>query len=265
LIQVLEEASAIAKKHFGKVSGTVKAGDANQVFTKTDLEIGTFIVSSLQKQYPDHNVIEEETGVIDKKSPYTWVVDPIDGTSNFISGIPMYGILVALLDNTMPIVGAVSMPEFGEVYFAEKGKGAYCNEKRLHVTREDKLMNALVAYGIDAHQENPTTTHDECRVLGDIILHVRNIRASNSVFDYMMVAKGNYGAYLNRTTKIWDNAAPQLIIEEAGGVYTDFFGKPIDYSNPLKKSNENFTFCTAAPQLHKQLQSIIHGERDEKS
>ena len=73
-----------------------------------------------------------------------------------------------------------------------------------------------------------------------------------------MVAKGKFGGYLNRTSKIWDNVAQQILIEEAGGVYSDFFGKPIDYTNPLTRANDNFTVCAAPPALHKQLQDIIH-------
>jgi myo-inositol-1(or 4)-monophosphatase len=73
-----------------------------------------------------------------------------------------------------------------------------------------------------------------------------------------MIAEGKYGGLLNRTSKIWDNVAQQIIVEEAGGLYTDFFGNPMDYSNPLTKDKTNFTFCAAAPELHKQLQTIIH-------
>ena len=74
----------------------------------------------------------------------------------------------------------------------------------------------------------------------------------------MYVAEGRYGGRINLASKIWDNVAPQIIIEESGGIYTDFFGKSVDYTNPLMKVNENFTFCAAAPKLHKQLQHIIH-------
>lgn len=84
------------------------------------------------------------------------------------------------------------------------------------------------------------------------------MRSSNSAYDSALVAKGKYGAVLNRTSKIWDNVAQQIIIEEAGGIYTDFFGKPINYSNPTKRANDNFTLCAAAPSLHEQIQSIIH-------
>ncbi|MBI2034197.1 MAG: hypothetical protein HYT11_00495 [Candidatus Levybacteria bacterium] len=84
------------------------------------------------------------------------------------------------------------------------------------------------------------------------------MRVSNSCFDTMMVAKGNYGGWLNKSSKIWDNVAQQIIIEEAGGVYTDFYGEPLDYSNPLSKAKLNYTQCAASLALHKQLQEIIH-------
>lgn len=91
-----------------------------------------------------------------------------------------------------------------------------------------------------------------------IALKARSIRCVDSVFDAMAVASGKYGAFLNQGSRIWDNVAQQIIIEEAGGLYTDFFGKDIDYSNPLKKTKDNFTFCAAPPILHKQLKEIIH-------
>ena len=127
----------------------------------------------------------------------------------------------------------------------------------MHVTTETELLKLLVAYGIDGHQENPQITTDETATLSKIILAIRNLRSSNSAFDASLVADGRYGAWLNRTSKIWDNVAQQIVIEEAGGVYTDFFGRPVDYSDPLTKVDDNFTLCAAAPALHAQLQQII--------
>ena len=95
-------------------------------------------------------------------------------------------------------------------------------------------------------------------VLAEIVLNIRNLRCSNSAFDLVMIAEGKYGGLLNRTSKIWDNVAQHIIIEEAGGLYTDFFGKPIDYSNPLTKDKTNFTFCAAPKVLHEKLRSIIN-------
>lgn len=254
----LNEASAIASANFGKVTGIAKGEDNNQVLTTTDLEIGTFLIAKVQEAYPQFNIIDEEAGIIDNSSRYTWVIDPIDGTSNFAKGVPEYGILIGLLDEGTPIAGGIALPSFNEIYTAEKGLGTLCNRQPVRVTDEQNLFSSLVAYGIDGHQENPSITHEETRLLGEIILAVRNLRSSNSTYDYALVAKGAYGGYLNKTSKIWDNVGPHIIIEEAGGVYSDFYGHPIDYSNPLSKVDENFTMCTASPTLHAQLQAIIN-------
>ncbi len=257
--KVLEEASEIARKNFGKTSSiTTKSGDNNQVLTETDLAIGRLIVEKIKETFPTHNIIEEEAGVIDNKSEFTWVVDPVDGTSNFANGIPLYAVMVGLLENNSPIAGGISLPSFNEIYVAEKDKGAFCNGKQTYTTKDESLLKVLVAYGIDGHQENPDVTYSETKLLSEIVLNIRNLRSSNSAFDTAMVAKGAYGATLNRTSKIWDNVAQQIVLEEAGCSYTDFFGEPIDYSNPISKANDNFTFCAAPPALHIELQKIIH-------
>lgn len=258
ITDALTDAMKIANARFGTVSGTVKPEDNNQVLTATDIEIGNLIVSRIKSQYPEWNIIDEEAGVIDNKSPYTWVVDPIDGTSNFANGVPTYGIMIGLLHDDMPIAGGIALPYFNELYIAEKGKGTFCNGEAVVVTQEKTLLNCLVAYGIDGHQENPEITVKETETLTKIILQIRNLRSSNSAYDAASVAKGSYGAWLNRTSKIWDNVAQQIVIEEAGGTYTDFFGKPMDYSNPISKVDDNFTVCAAAPDLHAQLQELIH-------
>lgn len=257
IVEALEEASNIAKESFGKVSGVTKEGDNNQVLTETDLKIGQAIIKKIQEKFPEHNIIDEEAGVIDNKSNSTWVIDPIDGTSNFANGVPLFGTMLGLLENNIPIAGGLALPAFSEIYVAEKGKGAYCNGEKIKVSSETELKKSLIAYGIDGHQEDPEFTKSECSLLAEIILNIRNLRTSNSVFDIAMVAKGNYGAFLNRTSKIWDNVAQQIIIEEAGGIYTDFFGQKIDYSRGLTNSQDNFTFLAASPELHKQLLEII--------
>lgn len=257
ITSTLTSAAQIANDNFGKVSATTKEHDNNQVLTETDLEIGKYITFQIEKDFPEYNIVDEEAGVIDKKSEHTWVVDPIDGTSNFANGLPTYGVMIGLLKNDQPIAGGIILPAFDELYVAEKGYGAFCNEKQIHVSKETRLLSSLIAYGIDGHQEKPNKTEQEVKTLGRVILSIRNLRSNNSAFDMVQVASGKYGAYLNQTSKIWDNVAIQPIIEEAGGLVTDFWGQPIDYSNPLTKAELNFTMCAGAPALHTQLQSII--------
>lgn len=258
ITQTLTDSSKIAESNFGKVSAiSTKSGDNNQVLTETDVAVGTFIVQQIQEVFPDHNIIDEEAGVIDKKSSFTWVVDPIDGTSNFANGLPTYGIMIGLLKDDRPIAGGIVLPAFKQLYVAEKGSGAFCNDQQIHVTEEKNLLSSLVAYGIDGHQEDPQKTILETAVLAKIILSIRNLRSTNSAYDMVQVPAGRYGAFLNQTTKIWDNIAIQPIVEEAGGIVTDFWGKPLDYSNPLTRISENYTICAGAPVLHRELQKII--------
>ena len=263
IIKALTEASQVADANFGKVAGTTKPEDNNQVLTDTDIEIGNLLVSKVKEAFLSHNIIDEEAGVIDNGSEYTWVIDPIDGTSNFANGIETYGIMIGLLEKNTPVAGGIALPSFNKILVAQKGKGTFLNGSKVTVTKETRLLSSLVAYGIDGHQEDPSVTRREAKQLGEIVLAIRNLRSSNSAYDAVMVAEGRYGATLNRTSKIWDNVAPQIIIEEAGGVYTDFEGRPIDYSDAIGKVENNFTLCAGAPSLHQQLQEIIHASQDQ--
>ncbi len=257
----LTATAEIARKNRGKAAWTLK-GNYNQVLTETDKKIGTFIVDQIKKIFPEHSLIDEETGIVDNRSNYIWVVDPIDGTSNFAFGLPTYGTLLGLLYKNVPIVGGLALPEFNEIYYAEKEKGAKCNGKSVHVTNEADLSRCLISYSIDANREKPEEVNNECHLAAKLINNIRSLRMSNSVFDTAMVIKGKYGAYIMQHSKIWDNVAQQVLIEEAGGLYTDFWGKPVDYSNPFLKINENFTFCGAPCEIHKKLQEIIKSPRE---
>jgi myo-inositol-1(or 4)-monophosphatase len=256
----LTKAAETARTFFGKVSGVVKPGDNNQVLTEADVAIGKQLVEAVQTAYPDHNVIDEEAGAIDKKSRFTWVIDPIEATSNFAAGLPQYGIMVGLLEDATPIAGGIIAPAYNKLYLAQKGKGATCNGEPIHATDQSDLLSVLVSYGIDGHQEDPERTMQECRVMADIILGCRNMRNTGcEALDPMYVAEGRYGARVNTTSKIWDNVAPQIIAQEAGALWTTANGEPQDYSRPLTRMDENFTFCVASPVLHAQLQVIIKG------
>lgn len=257
----LHQASEIATEKFGKVSGNVKGEDNNQILTEADTQIARLLVNLIRREFPKHNIIDEETGVIDNNSQFTWVIDPIDGTSNFVQGIPNYGIMIGLLQGGEPITAGISLPFFQEIILAEKGQGAFRNKKRLQVTKEDNLLSVLIAYQLDAHQEDPEFTRKEFSTVAEIALAVRNLRTSGSCFDAVMVAEGKYGACLNQTAKIWDVVSAQLIVEEAGGLCTDFFGRELDYTDPIIQAGKNFTYCLASPKLHAQIQEIIRGIR----
>lgn len=260
IIGLLQKSSSIARRYFGKVSYSIKQGDNNQVLTKADIEAGSFIVSGLKESFPDHNIIDEESGVMDNKSEYTWVIDPIDGTGNFAAGLPLYGIIIGLLHKDIPIAGGVALPSFDEIYYGEKGQGAFKNGLSINVSREENLSRSLVAYGIDSHQEEPEFTKREMTLLERLVNRIQNLRMSNSVYDAMMVASGKYGGYINQSMRIWDIVGTQIIIEEAGGVVTDIKGKAIDYKNHIEKSKGHYTFFSSSKILHSQLFGAISAQ-----
>lgn len=247
-------------EYFGHVSSQVKPEDSNQVLTEADIATGTFLVQAIGKQYPDHNIIDEEAGIIDHNSNFTWVIDPIDGTSNFATGLPMFGIMVGVLEDGQPTAGGIILPYFHDLILADRGHGAFLNDQRITIPENQRLSDALVAYGLDGHREDPDRTRKEMALVAEIALHIRNLRCSNSGYDMVQVALGKYGAFLNQTTKIWDNVAVHSIIEEAGGLYTDFYGQPMDYTNPLQRVDQNYTVCAAGSDLHQELQKIIHDQ-----
>ncbi len=259
IVNILGEASKIALAHFGKISGITKPDDNNQVLTDADLAIGKKIISLIHDKYPTHNIIDEEAGIIDNRSEFTWVIDPVDGTSNFANGIVTYGVIVGLLKGGVPIAGGFALPAFSEIYSAEKGEGAFLNGEKITIDdSKEELSSQLLAYGIDANHKNPDATRQECKLIAELILKIRNLRASGCVFDAAMVLKNKYGAYLANWGKIWDVAGVQVVVQEAGGIFTNFIGKTIDYSNPLTRVNENFGLCISSPKLHKQIQEIVN-------
>jgi myo-inositol-1(or 4)-monophosphatase len=260
ILDLLRRASAVSQGAFGRVTGTSKPHDRAQVVTQTDVEIAGVVARAIDATYPDHNRIDEELGVMDRGSKYTWVIDPIDGTSNFAVGIPMYGIMIALLHEDRPVAGGIALPAFDAFYWATKGGGAWCGERRLRLG-ECILADALVAYGIDGYADDVERTRDECLDLGDIASAVRNVRSSNSVYDAVMLAEGKYMAWMVRTSRIWDNVAPHLLIEEAGGRFTRFDGSPVVYNDAISRFSENFTICAAPPRVHEELQTIIGAGR----
>lgn len=254
----LKRAARTAQLYFGKVSGTTKPGDNNQVLTEADLAVGKQLVAAVRSVFPDHNIIDEEAGVIDNGSRHTWVIDPIEATSNFAAGLPQYGIMVGLLEGATPIAGGVIAPAYNKLYLAEKGKGATCNGKPIRVTSASHLNEALLSFSTVVHLDNAETAYRDYKLMADIALASRGTRDNNcEAVDTMYVAEGRYGGRINLVSKIWDNVAPQIICEEAGAIWTAADGSPNDYSNPLTRIEQNYTFCVASPALHRELQAIM--------
>jgi len=182
--------------------------------------------------WPDHGIIGEEFGETPGKSPYTWIVDPIDGTKSFIHGVPLYGVLVALTHERQPIVGVAHFPALNETVYAGKGLGCYWNGRRSHVSTVADLQRAtLLASSVTMKDDEQTAGWQ--RLLEATPLH----RTWGDAYGYALVATGRAEIMLDAAMAVWDCAPLQVILEEAGGTFTDWQGTPTIYSKDSVATN----------------------------
>ncbi|HZX72723.1 MAG TPA: inositol monophosphatase family protein [Rhodanobacter sp.] len=181
------------------------------------------IIKELRRAYPDHAILAEESGQTGK-GPLTWVIDPLDGTHNYLRGIPHFCVSIALLDKGVPIHAVVFDPLRDELYTASKGDGAYLNDRRMRVGKRENLSGAMVATGFPFRQRDHLTAQlDMTRA---ILGQAEDIRRSGSAaLDLAYVAAARYDAYFEIGLKPWDMAAGVLLVREAGGHYCDFAGR----------------------------------------
>jgi myo-inositol-1(or 4)-monophosphatase len=255
--KALYEAGKILLHNLGKISDYDVKESQSSIVTAADIESEKKIIEIILAKFPDHNTLGEETGFQNRNSEFTWVIDPLDGTSNFAAGLPWFGVIICVLTNSIPVMSGCFLPVQNEVYFAEKGKGATCNGKKIIVSTETKLKNILAAYSLDYSDESGKT-EQESRVIVQLVNSIRNLRGTNCLIDFCYTADGKLGACINQTTKIWDIAGPGLIIEEAGGKATDIQGNTFDFSLNNSNYDRNFTIVCSNKILHPELLKIVN-------
>ena len=256
MITALHAAGKLLLENFGKTQKiSVKEAD-DSIVTETDIQSEKRILDILDK-HPEHfNVISEECGFIQAGSPYTWVIDPIDGTSNFAAGLPWFGIIMALMKDDIPVQAGMYLPLEEQLYYAEMDKGAWRNEKPIRVSGANRLMDTLLAYSFD-HSKDPGKTASEMKLIEKISANVRNIRSTNSLVDFCYVADGRIGAVINQTTKIWDIAGPALIIQEAGGSVCNIMKENLTFDVSVGSVLQNYSVVASGKTVHEELLSLI--------
>ncbi len=203
----------------------------NDYVTAVDKAAEQLIIKKILKEFPDHGILAEESSfkkTLDPKNyknhKFVWIIDPIDGTNNFIRGIPFYTISIALQKEGELIVGVLFAPALNKLYYAEKGKGAFLNGKKIHVSKTPALEHSLFATGFHGEYKIKNLPYFE-----KIIARAQGIRRFGSAaLDLAMVAEGKFDSYWEFGLKPWDIAAGALIVKEAGGKVTNLKGKPLD-------------------------------------
>jgi len=252
----LKKSGEVLMQHFGNTHKSEIKESISSVVTEADLASEQTIMEILLSGPGPYNIITEESGYVDHGSDYTWVVDPLDGTSNFAAGIPWFGIIIALLYQDQVVLAAMYLPADDLLYIAETGKGAWKNNKAIHVTPSTVLEENLVVYSFD-YSPDPEKTKSEMELMARLSSSVRNIRSTNSLYDFCYMTDGRLGVAINQTTKIWDIAAPGLIIQEAGGVVCDIKGNEIIYDLSPESFDRNYTIVASGAGIYSSIIKLI--------
>lgn len=224
LLEALEKAGRKVKAAFGKEQRITKKGEFNLV-TEIDKAAEKTALSVIRKQFPGHSILAEESPAVEG-SGARWIIDPIDGTTNFAHGFPFVSVSIAFeLDGRLEM-GGVLDPTRNELFFAERGKGAFLNGKRIRVSKSRTLKDSLIVTGFPYdRKKNPD---DYLALLRAFLTKVQCVRRTGSAaLDLCYVACGRFDAYYEMKLNPWDKAAGMLIAEEAGGRLTDFSGNPL--------------------------------------
>jgi myo-inositol-1(or 4)-monophosphatase len=196
---------------------------AKDIVTETDKKVEAFLVKAILERYPDHGVLGEEYGAVQAKSQFRWIIDPIDGTTSFVHRLPFYSISIALEKAGELVLGVVYAPATGQLFYAEKGNGAFMDENPIHVSDTLTLDNAVMATGFACLRAGLETNN--IPIFNEIVPKLRDIRRFGSAaLDLCYTALGSLDGFWEMNLNIYDIAAGTVILREAGGVVTDFTG-----------------------------------------
>ena len=184
LISALKVSGELLLGYFEKPVKTAYKESQSSIVTEADIESDRLIISTIRKKFPTHNIISEESGFISNNSEYTWVIDPMDGTSNFASGVPWFGVLISVFKNNIPVMGGAYLPVQDTLFFAQTGKGAFKNGKQLPLLSNKDAKDSLIALNMD-YTEEMTTLAKYMEVYENVIKSSRNLRSTNSLVDFI--------------------------------------------------------------------------------
>lgn len=254
VIVLAKEAGALQKSYFRTDSFkiTTKSTDVDML-TEVDMACDHLIVDGLRALFPNDAILSEERGYQphESQSEYTWIIDPLDGTTNFSIGHPIFAVSIARWKGDQPVFGVVYVPMLDELYCAELGKGAFRGETRLSASGKHLLNESVVATGFP--YDRATAANNNSENVAIIIPKVKGVRRLGAAaYDLCLIASGVYDAYWELRLGWWDMAAGTLMITEAGGqcTYDIYDGK--------------YNLVAGAPELCKQLKELVNMTNDRK-
>ncbi|OGY33302.1 MAG: hypothetical protein A3C02_00405 [Candidatus Andersenbacteria bacterium RIFCSPHIGHO2_02_FULL_45_11] len=250
-IQAAKNAGEVIRTNFvNSVLPTVTYKDANNIVTETDTSAELAIFSVLKKEFPDHSFFSEEAGLTQTQSEYLWVIDPLDGTSNFAQGLPFFCVSVALFKNNQPILGVIYDPIHDELFAAQAGKGAQLNGTPITSSNANTLEKSVLALGRGSSVESKLR---HTSIYTAITPKVRSARVMGSAaLAITYSACGRLDGIIINDCKFYDCAAANIIARESGALVSDFAG------NPLTHETEGMNdILIASPNIQQELIQIL--------
>ncbi len=251
IIKACMKASRSLIRDFGEIENLqVSSKGPGDFVSSADKRTEKIIINELQKAHPEYGILTEETGVINKSNlKNRWIIDPIDGTMNFLNGVPQFAISIGYEENNEIKSGVIFNPIMNEMFAAEKGNGAYLNNSRIRVSKKKILKDSLlVTGGPKGASKIKDKIFDE---YVNVSKNVSNVRKFGSAaLDIAYVACGRFDGYWQRELHYWDIAAGIIILKEAGG-FVDFFEE--DNSHPFKKN-----ILASNSIIHNELKDLLN-------
>lgn len=247
-LETVREASATAMSYFRQLLEIDTKSDESPV-TIADKKVEEQIRKSLSEAYPDYGILGEEFGSENLDAETFWVIDPIDGTRSFISGLPLFGMLLGLIDQGTPVLGIVGMPALNEVYVGQKGFGASMNGDPISASSQIDLAEATLFIN-----ETETLVTQYPTVFEKLLKAGKTRRMSYDCYPHALVASGQIDAVVDCNLQPYDYLPIVALIESAGGLMTDWQG------NPLTMHSDGRVLSAATPELLAQLIELVGGD-----
>ena len=226
MVKTCRRASKTLIRDFGEIENLqVSLKGPGDYVTASDKKVEKILIEELQKARPNYSILSEELGQINNDESFRWIIDPIDGTSNFLHGIPHFAISIGLEHNKEIICGIVYDPIKDEMFTAEKGNGSYVNNKRMRVSSRAKLKDCIIFSGGPRYRsDHKELTFEEYKKFSSKVnIAIRKLGSAS--LDIAYVAAGRCDGFWQRDLNYWDIAAGIILVKEAGGFVTDFKGE----------------------------------------
>jgi len=250
MVKACRKASKTLIRDFGEIENLqVSVKGPGDFVTVSDKKVEKILVDELQKARPTYSILSEEMGKINKDESFKWIIDPIDGTANFLHGIPHFAISIGLEKDGEIICGIIYDPIKDEMFIAEKGNGSYLNNQRIRVSSRSKLKNCIIFTGGPKKEskDRELALKEYTNFSSKTFIPIRKL--GSAALDMAYVAAGRCDGFWQRNLNYWDIAAGIILVKESGGFVTDFYGK--------NKYLENKTILATNSKIGKEMIEVL--------